>query len=303
MIAPPSRSQLIATRRAESAFVRGTLFAAIVTLSALFFAAHPVFAETERSGDREESLRKRRGSFFKGFSPYLTTGPYTTIQRVSASIDTDFGVAERSANTLTNLGWSLEAGVQSPRLNDLPGKPRFGVSAGILIPMNTTGTIGSSVEIITGTFNDSLKEETKLSVDYKNSYRAGFGVEFLVDSLPVELKFTPGLDYLYLDSRYVGEAESVRSFISEANPIIRNARSKVNLVQHFVGPSLRITTEPVELFGLRADLFIRGALLFDVAGTRRFRSLRDNENRRASFNWEAASSAGLFSAGFRILLP
>ena len=44
MIAPPLRSQLIANCRAESAFVRGTL----VALSALFFAAHPVFAETER---------------------------------------------------------------------------------------------------------------------------------------------------------------------------------------------------------------------------------------------------------------
>ena len=77
----------------------------------------------------------------------------------------------------------------------------------------------------------------------------------------------------------------------------------MNLVQHFVGPSLRIATEPVDLFGLQADLFIRGALLFDVAGTRRFQNKRDDENRRASFNWEAASSAGLFSAGFRILLP
>ena len=303
MIARPLLSQLIAARRAESDLVRGTLVAAIVTLSTLFFAAHPVFAETERAGDRDESLRKRRGSLFKGWSPYLSTGPYTTIQRVSASIDTDFGVTERSANTLTNLGWIFEAGVQSPRLNEVPGRPRFGVSAGILIPTNTTSTIGSSVEIIKGRFNDSLKEETKLSVDYKNSYRVGFGAEFVFDLLPVEIKFTPGFDYLYLDSRYVGEAESLRSFISEADPIIRNARSKVNLVQHFVGPSLRITTEPIDIFSLRADLFIQGSLLFDVAGTRRFRSKRDDENRRASFNWEAGSSAGFFSAGFRILLP
>lgn len=303
MVAPPLRSQFTATRRAESALVRGTLVAAIVTLSALFFAAHPVFAETERGEAVAARGRDATRSLLQGFSPYLATGPYTTIQRVSASIDTDFGVAERSANTLTNLGWILEVGVQSPRFNEVPGKPRFGVSAGILIPMNTTSTIGSSVEIIKGRFNDSLKEETKLSVDYKNSYRAGFGVEFIFDSLPVELKFTPGFDYLYLDSRYVGEAESLRSFISEADPIIRNARSKVNLVQHFVGPSLRIATEPIDLFSLRADLFIQGALLFDVAGTRRFRSTRDDENRRASFNWEAASSAGFFSAGFRILLP
>lgn len=308
MTVPLLRSRSIDARRAESvlgliaglvyfAFSAAFLVALSVAPFVALFAAHPVSAESAL--DEEEAPR----NMLRGFSPYLSTGPYTTIQRVRASISTDFGVNERTANTLTNLGWMIEAGVQSPRFEDLPGKPRFGVAGGILIPMNTTSTIGSSVAIITGRFNDSLKEETKLGVDYKNSYRVGFGVEFLLDMLPVELKLTPGFDYLYLDSRYIGQAESVRSFISEADPIIRDASAKVNLVQHFVGPSFQIASEPVEAFGLQADLFIKGALLFDVAGTRRFRTTRNDENRRASFNWEASSTAGYFSAGFRILLP
>ncbi len=289
------RFRSIAARRVETVrgFILGALLAALFTLA----TAYPVFAESESDG--EEAPRNR----LHGFSPYLSTGPFTTIQRVRASISTDFGINKRSANTLTNLGWMIEAGVQSPRFEDLPGKPRFGVAAGILLPLNASSTIGSSVEIIQGQFNDKTKEETKLAVDYKNSYRVGFGVELLFDSLPVDLRFTPGLDYLYLDSRYNAEAQSDRTFVSDAPAIVRGARSKVNLVQHFVGPSLRIATEPVEAFGLKADLFIQGSLLFDVAGTRRFRTTRNAENRRASFNWEASSTAGIFTAGFRILLP
>jgi hypothetical protein len=295
MTFPLHRFQPIAARRVETVlgFVVGALLAALFTL----FTASPVFAESDLDG--EEAPR----NWLRGFSPYLSTGPFTTIQRVRASINTDFGISKRSANTLTNLGWMFEAGVQSPRFEDLPGKPRFGVAGGILLPLNAAGTIGSSVEIIVGQFNDQTKEETKLFVDYKNSYRAGFGVEFLFDVLPVDLRLTPGLEYLYFDSRYNAEVASTRTFVSEADPVVRSARSKVNLVQHFVGPSLRIATEPVDVFGLKADLFIQGSLLFDVAGTRRFRSQRDEQNRRSSFNWEAGSTAGIFSAGFRVLLP
>ena len=121
--------------------------------------------------------------------------------------------------------------------------------------------------------------------------------------VPVDLQVSSGIQYLYLDSRYIGNAESERSFISEAPSIIRNAQAKANLVQHFVGPSLRVATEPVEMFGLKMDLFLEGVLLFDVAGTRESVTKRDEQNRRASFNWEASTSAGMVSAGFRILLP
>jgi hypothetical protein len=94
-----------------------------------------------------QSSRREQKSLLGGFSPYLSTGPYTTIQRVRASVDTDFGVSERSANTLTNLGWLFELGVRSPRVEELPGQPRFNLAGGILIPMNTSSTIGSSVTI------------------------------------------------------------------------------------------------------------------------------------------------------------
>lgn len=290
-----SRFRSIAARRIEavSSVLLGGCFAAFLTL----FIAYPVFAESDL--DEEGSA----SNALYGFSPYLSTGPYTTIQRVRASINSDFGINDRSANTLTNLGWSFEVGVQSPQFEDLPGKPRFGVAGGILVPFNASGTIKSSVAIIQGTFNDSTKEELKLVVDYKNSYRAGFGAEFMFDWLPANLRITPGVEYLYLDSRYVGEVSSVRTIIGSEISFDRSARTKVNLVQHFVGPSLRVATEPIELFGLQADLYIHGSLLFDAAGTRRFRSLRDEENRRAAFNFEASTMAGYFNAGFRVLLP
>jgi hypothetical protein len=121
--------------------------------------------------------------------------------------------------------------------------------------------------------------------------------------LPIDLQVTPGFQYLYLDSRYKGEVDSTRTFISEAPAVTRQAQAKTNLVQHFVGPSLRVSTAPVDLLGLQIDLFLEGVLLLDVDGTRETVTKRDEENRRASFNWEASTSAGMVSAGFRVLLP
>ncbi|MFK7896553.1 MAG: hypothetical protein AB8G23_11995 [Myxococcota bacterium] len=296
MTFPFNRLRSIAARHVET--IPGVIRAGVFIVLFTLIIVPTVRAEPEPDG--EETPRNR----LHGFSPYLTTGPFTTIQRVRASINTDFGIKDRSANTLTNLGWSFEIGVQSPRFEDLPGKPRFGIAGGILIPYNASGTIGSSVAIIQGQFNDKTKEETKLAVDYKNSYRAGIGAEFLSDPLGLNLRFTPGLEYLFLDSRYVGEVSSVRTFIGGIpEDVRRGSRAKADVVQHFFGPSLRVGTEPIEMLGVQADLFIHGSLLFDMAGTRRFRSKRDAGNRRSAFNWEASTTAGYFKAGFRILLP
>ena len=244
---------------------------------------------------------ERRKSWLFGFSPYFTAGPYTTIQRVEASVDTDYGPSDDARNTLTNLGWMFTLGIQTPPLADGYGKPRIDLSGGLLVPTNTSSAISSSVSVTAGT--SSLKEETKLQVDYNNSYQATVGVEFLIESLPVDIQVMPGFRYLHLDTRYVGEAESERTFLSGADPIIRSGASKVNLVQHFVGPSLRVTTETVSLFGLNLDLFVEGTFLIDVNGTDKRREVRNEENRRTSFEWEAENTGGLVSAGLRILLP
>ena len=249
-------------------------------------------------GEEGDESRK---SLLAGFSPYVTAGPYTTIQRVEASVDTDYGPNDDAANTLTNLGWQFSIGFQTPPLTDKLGKPRLDFSGALLVPTNTSSAISSTVFAEEGTSN--LKEETKLQVDYNNSYQASLGVEFLNKRLPVDLQIMPGFRYLYLDTRYAGEAESERTFLNDRDPIIRSGASKVNLVQHFVGPSLRITTETVSIFGLDLDLFIEGTFLIDVNGTDRTREVRNEENRRTTFEWEAEETGGLVSAGLRIRLP
>jgi hypothetical protein len=245
-------------------------------------------------------------SLLGGFSPYVWAGPYTTIQRAKASVDTDFGPQDKTANTLTNLGWLFQLGVQSPEIGIIPGSPRLDASGGLLVPTNQSSAIGSRVELITGTFLDKTREETKLSLDYNNSYRATLALEFTIeDFLPVDFSIAPGAQYLYLDSRWEGLAESERTFPGGLqDPVLRGARTKVNFVQHLFGPSLRLSTAPVDVFGMvQVDVYAEGALLFDLEGTRRTRSLRDAENRRSTFNWETGSTAGLVSLGLRIRLP
>lgn len=271
---------------------RGAMGALCVLLAASTGAAG------ERRGDPDES---RLG----GFSPYVWTGPYTTIQSAKASIETDFGPGDRTQNTLTNLGWIFQLGVLSPEIEAIPGKPRIDVFGGLLVPTNQSSAIGSRVELITGTFLDQTREETKLQIDYSNSYRAGMSIEWAIkDVLPVDFGIAIGGQYLFLDSRWFGFAESERTFPGGSrDPIIRSAASKVNFVQHLVGPSVRIRTEAVEALGLAFDLYAEGALLLDVQGTRRTRSVRDADNRRSTFNWEAGSGTGLVSFGLRIRLP
>jgi hypothetical protein len=238
-----------------------------------------------------------------GFSPYFDSGPYAFLQRVEGEVDTDFGPTEKAQNLLTNMGWSFQLGLRSPRLADVPGKPRLDLQGGVLLPTNPSGTISSKVDV-SSELAATLKEEVKLAVDYNTSYHASLGVEVVVDGLPVEIRITPAVRYLSLTTRLDGLVDSTRSFQGGAQAeIVRNAAVQKNLRQHLLGPSLRVATEPIELWGIEGDLYLEGDLLVDLEGMDESLDAFTEDARRASFRWEADRVAGLVRFGFRLLLP
>ena len=247
-----------------------------------------------RRGDREDG--------FYGFMPYFNSGPYTTIQRVKGTISTTFGPFDSPRNTLTNMGWLFELGVSSPKIELLPGDPRLNIFGGILIPTNESSVIGSQVSI-EALGQDTLTENTKMQLEYQTSYRAGMGMEFDVEFFEVDLKLMPGVQYLYLGSRYAAQVDSTLvpgNFLLPNETRISSAKNA--LAQHFLGPSLKITTEHVDVWRFRVDLYIEGSLLFDVAGTREQSRFVDTDGETSIFTWEADTTAGVFNAGLRIRL-
>lgn len=248
-----------------------------------------------RSGSRSERRQQ-----FGGFSPYFSSGPYTTIQRVKGRVATTYGPQDAPRNTLTNLGWLFELGVESPAFERLPGKPRLHAFGGVMIPTNESSVIGSRV-VFTTMNDDRLTEDTKMALEYQTSYRAGLGSEFEIEVLSTRIKLMPGVQYLYLGSRYTAEAES--TLVLPTGNVERRSSAKNALAQHFLGPSLKITTDHVRMGPFLFDVYIEGSLLFDIAGTREQSRFVDGDGEISTFTWEADTTSGVFNAGLRIRLP
>ena len=283
------------------------IFAALVCLF-LFPAsvgAQEGADEIAEAPENEETGRRgaKQDEGFFGLTPFFNSGPYTTIQRVKGNVATTFGPSDTPRNTLTNMGWLFELGVSSPTLEALPGDPRLNVFAGVLIPTNESSVIGSRIAV-TAFGEDVVTEGTKMQLEYQTSYRAGVGLEFPLQVLGVDLRLMPGAQYLLLGSRYAAQVGSTRVFGDFTIPNeTRNSAAKNAFNQHLFGPSLKITTESVDIGAFRFDLYIEGSLLFDVAGTREQSRFVDSDGEISVFTWEASTTAGVFNAGFRILLP
>ena len=238
---------------------------------------------------------------FLGVHPYVVAGPHVLIQRVRASVNSTVGANAREANTLTSMGFQFAGGLRGAPIHSLPGDPRWSVYGGFVIPFNESSVIGSTID------NENVgaasnKLETKLAVEYQTAYIAGASLEFEVPIAQTALTISPGLDYRNIPARYVGVATREVKLGLQQPATVRGGQQKKSLVQHFVGPSLRISVEPVELRGIHVTFFLEGNLLFDVAGTRR-RFRMDTPQSSASFNFESGTSAGQISAGLRIQLP
>jgi hypothetical protein len=251
------------------------------------------------------------------FEPYFNSGPYTTIQRVKGDLTTSFGPSSKPRNTLTNMGWLFEIGVAAPAIKALPGAPRLNLFAGLLVPTNESSVIQTTLVktlVVPGEtpgFDDAgqLAEGTKMALEYQNSYRAGLGAEFTLPFFDLDLTLMPGVQYLYLGSRYTGQVNA--TFVASVFPepplpsldFERTSSAQNSLVQHLLGPSLKIGTEEVSFGPFLLDLYIEGSLLFDVAGTRRQSTFVDAEGGTSVFTWEAGTTAGVFNAGFRVRIP
>ncbi len=285
--------------------------ACVVLLGGVASAQEREQIDDERAPARPAERRFETGgtksplgfSFF-GIMPYFDTGPYTTIQRVKGRVGTTFGVEDAPRNTLTNMGWLFELGLAFPAIDALPGDPSLNLFGGVLIPTNESSVIGSRVAITTpaGT-NNRLTEQSKMQLEYQTSYRAGLGAEFEFPVMNVDIRVMPGVQYLYLGSRYGAQTASILTFSAFGrDSIMQNAAGKNALVQHFVGPSLKLGTEHIDLGPFRFDVYIEGGLLVDVAGTRRQSRAVDQVGGISTYTWEADSLAGVFNAGMRVRL-
>ena len=199
--------------------------------------------------------------------------------------------------------FSSRGGLKSPALESVWGRPRWS-SSGVLLPINESSTIGAEfVETSLPQTGSEVIEFSKFAIEYQTSGAAGLGLEFTVPVFDSEITIRPAVESLHLASRYVGELSFQRTFIAgEADPP-REVRVKEVVVQHFLGPSLRIGTPTFRFKDVAFDFFLDTSLLLDVAGTRReVRDSRPNGD-SGTFNFETGSGLVQVGSGLQIRWP
>ncbi len=235
-----------------------------------------------------------------GFSLFLEAAPHVIVQKTRGSVGTSFDLTSRKSNLITNMTFRLGGGVKGPAIDSIWGRPRPVLFAAALVPINESSTVGTRL-VETADPGSEVIEFSKFSVEYQTSAMTGLGIEFTVPVLDSEITITPAVETLHLVTRYVG-AGSLQ--INTTGLTINNEiRAKEEVVQHYVGPALRLGTPTFTLKGVTFDFFLDMSLLIDVAGTRKeFRATGD-EGETGTFNFEAGKGVAQVGSGFQIRWP
>lgn len=239
-----------------------------------------------------------------GFSGFIEAAPHVVVQRARGGGDSNFGESNRKSNIMTNMTFRLGGGFKSPALESVWGRPRVVVFGGVLLPLNESSTIGTEfVETSVPQSGVELIEFSKFTIEYQTSGAAGLGLEFTVPVFDSEITVRPAVESLHMVSRYVGELFFQRTFIAGEPDDPREVRVKEEIIQHFLGPSLRIGTPTFRFKGVSFDFFLDTSLLLDVAGTRReVRDSRPNGD-TGKFNFETGSGLVQVGTGLQIRWP
>lgn len=239
-----------------------------------------------------------------GFSGFVEAAPHVVIQRARGSIGTNFTLTARKSNYVTNMTFRLGGGLKGPAVERLWGRPRPVIYAGVLLPLNESSTIGSQL-IESNPPGFEVVEGAKFSIEYQTSGMAGLGLEFVVPVFDSEIAITPAVESLHLATRYAGQASYTVTASSPAIPDeIHELRGKGDLVQHFLGPAIRVSTPTVVIRGgIAIDFFLGASLLFDVAGTRDRFAVQGEDDDRGAFNFETGTGAAQLSSGLQIRWP
>lgn len=269
------------------------LWLAMLALAVCASAAQSAQAE----GEKVENAR------FGGWSAAFEIGPHVIVQRARGSLDTNFDYSRRKANNLSSLNMRLGAEILAPELGSPSVRFRPVVYGGLLLPLNESSTVGA--ELIQSTLQTfQLTEEAKFSVEYQVSGLVGLGVEFRVPVLDSEITIRPAIESLHLSTRYAGLGGTVEDPFAPNLPTIEHeVRGQKEIMQHFVGPSLRVGSPDFHFRGVILDFHLGASLVFDVAGTRKKFRVVEPSGDRADFNFETGTGAAQVGLGLRIRVP
>lgn len=242
-----------------------------------------------------------------GFSVFVEAAPHVVVQQTKARSAGNFGVASEKKGILTNMTFRLGGGVKGPAIESIWGSPRPVIWGAALVPLNESSTIGTEfVESRAGVGGAERLEFSKYSIEYQTSGLAGVGLEFQVPVLDSEISIMPGIESLHLAVRYNGTAglETQSGLVFQSISLT----AEQNLIQHFVGPILRVGSPSYVLDeglleGVQIDFSVDVSVLFDVSGTRRVfgRSIETGE--RARFSFEAGPGVAQVGAGLQVRWP
>lgn len=276
-------------RFCRRAVAPGFALLALAEAVAVGFAAGRVAAE-------EPDLRSR-------FAGYVEVAPQVIVQKGRGSVGTNFELSSRKSNYLTNMTFRFGGGVKGPEIVGLWGRPRPVLYGGAIVPLDESSTIGNEL-IETNPPGEEVAEGAKFSIEYQTSGMAGLGLEFIVPFLESEIRITPAVESLHLVSRYVGEGTYT---VAASNPNVpdeqHEIRAKKEIVQHLIGPALRVATPTVIVRGFAIDLFLGASVVFDVAGTREEIDATGENGDRGQFTFETGKGAAQVTTGFQVRWP
>jgi hypothetical protein len=235
-----------------------------------------------------------------GFSAFVEAAPHVVVQKTRGSVGTDFDLTSRKSNLITNMTFRLGGGLKGPAIAGIWGSPRPVVFAAALVPINESSTIGTNL-VETASPGSEVIEFSKYSVEYQTSGMAGLGLEFTVPVLDSEITIMPAVQSLHLVTRFVG-AGSLQ--VNTTGLTINNAiRAKEEVVQHYLGPALRVGTPTVTIKGVTVDFFLDTSLLIDVAGTRKEFRARGDGGESGTFTFEAGKGVAQVASGIQLRWP
>ncbi len=276
--------ELLASRFAMKGLLLGWL--------AILLAAAPSTAQ--------ESQAEEADSLLGGFSLFVEAAPHVVVQKTRGSVGTDFDLTSRKSNLITNMTFRLGGGIKGPAFESVWGRPRPVIFAAALVPINESSTVGTRL-VETATPGSEVVEFAKFSVEYQTSAMAGLGLEFTVPVFDSEITITPGVESLHLVTRYVG-AGSIQ--INTTGLTINNdIRAKEEVVQHYLGPALRLGTPTLVIKGVAIDFFLDMSLLLDVSGTRKEFRATGNDGESGTFTFEAGKGVAQVGSGFQVRWP
>lgn len=275
---------LLASRFAMKGLLLGWL--------AILLAAAPSTAQ--------ESQAEEADSLLGGFSLFVEAAPHVVVQKTRGSVGTDFDLTSRKSNLITNMTFRLGGGVKGPAFESIWGRPRPVIFAAALVPINESSTVGTRL-VETASPGSEVVEFAKFSVEYQTSAMAGLGLEFTVPVFDSEITITPGVESLHLVTRYVG-AGSIQ--INTTGLTVNNdIRGKEEVVQHYLGPALRLGTPTLVIKGVAIDFFLDMSLLIDVSGTREEFRETGNDGESGTFTFEAGKGVAQVGSGFQVRWP